>query len=62
MIERWCDNMKLFKRKLTFIYEDAPNGILVTTRVKGNLTLNDILCAKKIIDNKIKDNGKNERK
>ena len=38
---------------------------MVTTRVKGKLNLNDVLCAKQVIDNKLKElksNGKNKRK
>ena len=50
------------KRKLIFEFEDDENGTMVTTRVKGNLTLNDILCAKQVIDGKLKDNGKDKRK
>ncbi|MBR1386417.1 MAG: hypothetical protein IJ568_06275 [Bacilli bacterium] len=50
------------KRKLIFEFETDENGIMVTTRVKGKLTLNDILCAKQVIDNKVNDNGKNKRK
>ena len=55
--------MKLInnKRKLIFKFESDDKGILVTTKVKGKLTLNDILCAKKIIDGKLKD-GKDKRK
>ena len=55
--------MKLInnKRKLIFEFESDDKGILVTTKVKGKLTLNDILCAKQIIDGKLKD-GKNKRK
>lgn len=56
--------MKLInkKRKLIFEFEDDERGTMVTTRVKGNLKLGDILCAKQVIDNKVKDNGKNKRK
>lgn len=53
------------KRKLIFEFETDEKGIMVTTRVKGKLTLNDILCAKQVIDNKVKElksNGKNKRK
>ena len=50
------------KRKLIFEFETDKNGIMVTTRVKGKLTLNDILCAKQVIDSKVNDNGKNKRK
>ena len=50
------------KRKLIFEFEDSEKGIMVTTRVKGRLNLNDVLCAKQVIDNKIKDNGKDKRK
>lgn len=50
------------KRKLIFEFETDEKGIMVTTRVKGKLTLNDILCAKQVIDNKVKDNGKDKRK
>ena len=48
--------MKLLNntRKLIFEFEDDENGIMVTTRVKGNITLNDILCAKQVIDEKVK--------
>ena len=56
--------MKLInrKRKLIFEFETDEKGIMVTTRVKGKLTLNDILCAKQVIDNKVNENGKNKRK
>ena len=56
--------MKLInkKRKLIFEFEDDENGTMVTTRVKGKLKLGDVLCAKQVIDNKVKDNGKNKRK
>lgn len=50
------------KRKLIFEFEDKENGIMVTTRVKGKLKLNDILCAQQVIESKLKDNGKNKRK
>lgn len=50
------------KRKLIFEFEEDEKGIMVTTRVKGKLKLADILCAKQVIDNKVKDNGKNKRK
>ena len=50
------------KRKLIFEFETDEKGIMVTTRVKGKLTLNDILCAKQVIDNKVKDNDKDKRK
>lgn len=50
------------KRKLIFEFEEDEKGIMVTTRVKGNLKFGDILCAKQVIDNKVKDNGKNKRK
>lgn len=55
--------MKLInkKRKLIFEFEDDKKGIMVTTRVKGKLTLNDILCAKQVIDGKLND-GKDKRK
>lgn len=33
------------KRKLIFEFENDEKGIMVTTRVKGKLTLNDILYA-----------------
>lgn len=50
------------KRKLIFEFENKENGIMVKTKVKGKLKLADILCAKQVIDNKIKDNGKDKRK
>ena len=53
------------KRKLIFEFEETDKGIMVTTRVKGKLNLNDVLCAKQVIDNKLKElksNGKNKRK
>ena len=50
------------KRKLIFEFETDEKGIMVTTRVKGKLTLDDILCAKQVIDNKVNDNGKDKRK
>ena len=49
------------KRKLIFEFENDEKGIMVTTKVKGKLTLNDIICAKKIIDGKLND-GKDKRK
>lgn len=58
--------MKLNKKsKLIFEFEDSEKGISVTTRVKGKLNLNDVLCAKQVIDDKLKElksNGKNKRK
>ena len=51
------------KRKLRFEFEDkGDHSIMVKTEVKGKLKLADILCAKQVIDNKIKDNGKDKRK
>ncbi len=50
------------KRKLIFEFETDEKGIMVTTRVKGKLTLNDILCAKQVIDNKVNANGKDKSK
>ena len=53
------------KSKLIFEFEETDKGIMVTTRVKGKLTLNYILCAKQVIDNRLKElksNGKNKRK
>ena len=50
------------KRKLIFEFEDSENGVFVTTRVKGKLTLKDVLCAKQVIIEKLKDNGKDKRK
>lgn len=53
------------KRKLIFEFEETDKGIMVTTRVKGRLNLNDVLCAKQVIDNRLKElksNGKNKRK
>lgn len=49
------------KRKLIFEFETDEKGIMVTTKVKGKLTLNDILCAKQVIDRKLND-GKDKRK
>jgi len=43
------------KRKLIFEFKSDEKGIMVTTKVKGKLTLNDILCAKQVIDGKLKD-------
>ena len=59
--------MKLInkKSKLIFEFEETDKGIMVTTRVKGKLNLNDVLCAKQVIDNRLKElksNGKNKRK
>ena len=56
--------MKLInkKRKLIFEFETDENGIMVTTRVRGKLTLNDVMCAKQVIDEKVKGNGKNKRR
>lgn len=50
------------KRKLIFEFEDDEKGIMVTTKVKGKLTLKDVLCAKQVIDSRLKDNGKDKRK
>lgn len=50
------------KRKLIFEFEDKENGIMVTTKVKGKLKLNDIFCAKQVIEEKLKINGKDKRK
>lgn len=53
------------KSKLIFEFEETDKGIMVTTRVKGKLNLNDVLCAKQVIDNRLKElksNGKNKRK
>lgn len=49
------------KRQLIFEFEENENGILLTTKVNGDLKYNDILCAKKFIDDRIKD-VKNRRK
>ena len=49
------------KRKLIFEFENDEKGIMVTTKVKGKLTLNDILRAKQVIDGKL-NNGKDKRK
>lgn len=56
--------MKLInkKRKLIFEFEDAENGTMVTTRIKGKLKLGDILCAKDMINKKVNKNVKNKRK
>lgn len=56
--------MKLInkKRKLIFEFEDAEKGIIVKSRIKGNITLNDVLGAKKLIEDRLKNNGKNKRK
>ena len=59
--------MKLInkKSKLIFEFEETDKGIMVTTRVKGKLNLNDVLCAKQVIDNRLKElksNDKNKRK
>ena len=50
------------KRKLIFEFETKDKGVMVTTKVKGDLKLSDILLARKIIDDKVKDNGKDKRK
>lgn len=53
------------KSKLIFEFEETDKGTMVTTRVKGKLNLNDVLCAKQVIDNRLKEsksNGKNKRK
>ena len=42
-------------------FETDEKGIMVTTKVKGKLILNDILCAKQVIDGKL-NNGKDKRK
>ena len=56
--------MKLInkKRKLIFEFENTETGILVTTKVKGKLKLNDILCAQQMMDNKLKEYDKDKRK
>ena len=50
------------KRKLILEFEDKENGIMVTTRVRGKLKVADISCAKQLIENKLKEYGKNRRK
>lgn len=50
------------KSKLIFEFEDDGKGIMVTTKVIGKLTIYDILCVKKLIDEKLKENDKNKRK
>ena len=53
------------KSKLIFEFEDSEKGIMCKTKVKGKLNLNDVLCAKQVIDNRLKElksNGKNKRK
>lgn len=49
------------KRELIFEFNEDENGIMLTTRINGDLKYNDILCAKKFIDDRIKD-VKNRRK
>ena len=43
------------KSKLIFMFETNGNGIMVTTKVKGKLKLEDVICAKKVIEDKLKD-------
>lgn len=53
------------KNKLIFEFEEDERGILVTTRVSGKLKMDHIVCAKQVIDNKIKElqnNAKNKRR
>lgn len=50
------------KRKLIFEFEDKGTGIMVKTKVKGKLKPADVICAKQLIDNRLKDNGKDKRK
>lgn len=49
--------MKLIKKKnkLIFEFEEDEKGIMVTTRVSGKLKMDHIVCAKQVIDNKIKE-------
>lgn len=49
------------KKQLIFEFVEDEKGIMVTTKVNGKLTYNDVLCAKKVIDERIKD-VKNRRK
>lgn len=55
--------MKLLnkKKQLIFEFEDDEKGILVTTRVKGDLTYNHVLCVKSFIDNRIKECQKQKK-
>ena len=50
------------KSKLIFDFEEDEKGIMVTTKVRGKLTFDYILCVKELIDKKIKENVKNKRK
>lgn len=50
------------KRKLIFEFEDKETGIMVKTKVKGKLKPADVICAKQLIDSKLKGNGKDKRK
>lgn len=50
------------KRKLIFEFENKENGIMVHTKTKGHIKLQDIVLARKIIDDKVKDNVKDKRK
>ena len=49
------------KKQLIFEFVEDEKGIMVTIKVNGKLTYNDVLCAKKVIDERIKD-VKNRRK
>lgn len=57
--------MKLLKKKnkrqLIFEFEENENGILLTTRVNGDLKYNDVLCAKKFIDKRLKECQKQKK-
>ena len=50
------------KRKLIFEFETKENGILVHTKTKGNVKIQDIALARNIIDNRVKEHGKDKRK
>lgn len=55
--------MKLLNKKiqLIFEFEDVEEGILITTRVKGDLTYNHVLCAKDVIDKRINECQKQKK-
>lgn len=49
------------KNKLIFEFEEDANGILVTTKVEGKLTYDDVVCVKNIIDKRLKECQKQKK-
>lgn len=49
------------KRQLIFEFKEDENGTLLTTRVNGGLKYNDVVFAKKFIDERIKECQKQKK-